>query len=109
HHVADGGSDHSFEGGTAFRQVQELIHGVVAPTPPIRTDYRKADQPVDILVGKGIQNHAVNDAVHGTAAADPECQRTESDCRKHAVLAQTARAVAKVLKKAHRSQTRMAC
>ena len=74
------------EDGIALGDFQKLIDWIMAPIgrAPGRIADDDTHQPVHVLIGKWVQDDGVHNAVHGCAAANPECQRTDGDGCKRA-------------------------
>ena len=71
--VGPGRRDYAVEYGAWFGNVEKLINGIVAEIgPAARVQNLDAHKMIYILVNEGIQDNAIDNAVHSRTA--PDCQ-----------------------------------
>ncbi len=97
--IRPGGRDHTFEDSVSLGDVQKLVDVVVAAVPaPLALD-GDAHQPVWVLVRERVQNHGIDHAVHGGAAAYAKRQRANRNGGKRTSLGKVPQAEADVRQK----------
>jgi hypothetical protein len=90
--VADRGRDHAVENRAPLRNLEELI-GRIAGSEAALVGAPDADahQAVDVLVGKRVEHHGVEDAVDRRGGHDPEGKRQQRHGREPGTLGKRAK------------------
>ena len=96
--VTDGGSNDTFKNRIALSDFQELIDGITDAVSGLvgGPDFH-THKTVHVAVRKGIQDHTVDNAVHGRRRHDAECQREYGNRAEARRFAENSHAITKVL------------